>query len=167
MNLVLDTQRLKLRQLSETDFVYFHEVYSDEETSRFIGGIKSLEDSWRIMASYLGHWQLKGYGYYAVEEKSTGSFIGCAGLWKSPSWPELELGYWFRKEKQGHGYATEATLRVKQIAFENIGADTLVSYIDPDNIASKRLAERIGGVKEKVIELLDFGPHEVYRYQSK
>ena len=167
MILKLETKRLVLRQWHNTDFIHFEEYYKDQDMSRFVGGLKSSEDSWRIMASYIGHWQLMGFGYFAVEEKATGQFLGASGLWKSPNWPELELGYWFLKEMHGKGYASEAALKVKQFAFYELKADTLVSYIDPKNSPSKRLAERIGGVKEKVIELLDYGPHEVYRYQKE
>ena len=102
----------------------------------------------------------------AVEEKEGGKFLGCAGLWKSPPWPELELGYWLLKEVQGKGYATEAAVRVKEFAFQQIKAKTLVSFIHPANEPSKKLAQRLGGIYEKTIELLDFGPHCVYRYPN-
>lgn len=67
-------------------------------------------------------------------------------------------------EMQGKGYATEAALAARNYAFEVVGAETLVSYIHPDNEASKRLAERMGAIAEKTIELLDYGPHMVYRH---
>ena len=162
----LNTERLILRQWHESDFTYFIEFFSDEKMAKYVGGVHTPEEAWRLMASYIGHWQLKGFGYLAVVEKSTGDFIGSTGLWKSPSWPEMELGYWFLKQKQGKGYATEAALRVKQYAFEDLKIETLVSYIDPLNSQSKRVAERIGGVFEKKIELLNYGPHEVYRYKK-
>jgi len=162
----LTTDRLILRQFRESDFTFFKEFFSDEKMAKYVGGIYSPEEAWRLMASYIGHWKLKGFGYLAVVEKETDEFAGCAGLWKSPSWPELELGYWFIKQKQGEGYATEAAKRVKQFAFEDLNVDTLVSYIDPSNVQSKRVAEKIGAVHEKTIELLNYGPHEVFRYQN-
>ncbi len=161
----LATERLILRPWRESDFTCFFEFFSDETTSKYVGGIQTEEEAWRLMASYIGHWQLKGFGYLAVDEKTTGEFVGCVGLWKSPPWPKIELGYWFIEKKQGQGFATGAAIKLKQFAFEELKVDTLVSYIDPGYIASKRVAKRIGGVKEKTIELLDYGPHEVYRYK--
>ena len=160
----LETDRLVLRQWRAVDFEYFVTYFSDEGLSKYIGGIKNREEAWRLLATYIGHWQLKGFGYMAVEEKETNKFLGCTGLWNSEPWPELELGYWFRKEAQGKGYASEAALCVKKFAFHELKVDTLVSYIHPENEASKKLAVRIGGDYDKTIELLGFGPHCVYRY---
>lgn len=162
----LETDRLILRQFCATDFEYFSNYFEDATLTKFIGGIKNKEQAWRLMATYIGHWQIKGFGKMAVVEKATNKFAGCAGLWKSDAWPELELGYWFLKEMQGKGYATEAAQRLKIFAFENLKADTLVSYIHPDNTPSQRLAERLGGQQEEMIELFDFGPHYIYRYSK-
>ncbi len=164
--LTLETERLLLRQFADSDDIYFVDFFSDARMAKYVGGVQTPEEAWRLMASYIGHWQLKGFGYFAVQEKETSDFVGCSGLWKSPSWPELELGYWFMNNKQKKGYATESALRVKQYAFKDLHVPTLVSYIDPENLNSKRVSERIGGVYDKTIDLLNFGPHEVFRYQD-
>ena len=159
-----ETERLLLRQWQEKDFGPFADYYADPETARFVGGVQDADQAWRRMASLIGHWALRGYGYWAVEEKGSGLFVGSVGLWRSPGWPELELGYWLVREGQGKGYATEAGAAARDAAFEALGADTLVSYIDPENEPSKRVAERLGARYETTIELLSFGPHCVYRY---
>ena len=161
----LETKRLRLRHWREDDFNSYAAYYANEETARFVGGCHDRDKAWRRMASELGHWILRGYGYWAVEEKETAAFVGCVGLWLPEGWPELELGYWLMPEMQGKGYAAEACLRSLDYAYEVVGVDTLVSYIDPENEPSKRLAERLGGRYENIIELLDFGPHCVYRYR--
>jgi RimJ/RimL family protein N-acetyltransferase len=160
----LETERLHLRQWRAEDFEPFAKHYADEEMARFVGGHSAREPAWRRMAMMIGHWALRGYGYWAVEEKATGRFVGCVGLWRSEGWPELELGYWLMREMQGKGYATEAALKAREYAYDALGADTLVSYIHPDNEASKRVAERLGARYEEIIELLDHGPHCVYRH---
>ena len=162
----LHTDRLLLRQWRESDFKYFENFFSSEANAQYVGGKKNGEEAWRLLSTYIGHWQLKGYSYMAVEEKATGTFVGCAGLWKSEPWPELELGYWFVKEMQGKGYATEAAQKIKEYAFDTLKVPTLVSYIDAKNKPSIKLAERIGGVYDKTIVLLDFGPHCIYRYND-
>jgi RimJ/RimL family protein N-acetyltransferase len=112
----------------------------------------------------VGHWTLRGYGYWAVEEKETQAFVGCVGLSFPEGWPELELGYWLIPEAYGKGYATEAGLKARNYAFDDLGTKSLVSYIDPANEASKRVAERLGAKYDDTIDLLEHGPHCVYRY---
>ena len=160
----LQTERLKFRQWREADFESFADYFADEENAKYIGGQKSREEAWRLMAAYIGHYHLKGYGYMAVEEKSSKRLVGSVGLWKSEPWPELELGYWLLNEMQGKGYAAEAAEKVKDYAFKILQVKTFVSYIDPQNEPSKRLAIRLGAIYETDIELLDFGLHCVYRY---
>lgn len=163
----LETDRLRLRHWLEKDFDAYASYYADEETARFVGGTHTRDKAWRRMASELGHWALRGFGYWAVEEKATGALVGCVGLWLPEGWPELELGYWLLPQMQGMGYAAEAGRRALDYAYAELGVDTLVSYIDPDNEPSIRLAERLGGRYEETIELLDFGPHRVYRYRKE
>ncbi len=160
----LQTERLKFRQWREADFESFADYFADEENAKYLGGKKSREEAWRLMATYIGHYHLKSYGPIAVEEKFSKRLVGCVGLWKSEPWPELELGYWLLNEMQGKGYATEAAEKVKDYAFEILQVKTFVSYIDPQNEPSKRLAIRLGAIYERDIELLDFGLHCVYRY---
>ena len=160
----LETERLLIRLWHESDFEQLATFFSEEENAKYVGGIKTREESWELMAAYIGHWQMKGYSYMAVVEKATRKIAGCIGLWNSDPWPEPELGYWFLKEMQGKGYAYEAGMRMKKFAFETKKFETLVSYIAAENIPSIKLAEKLGAVYEKDIQLLDFGKHSVYRY---
>ena len=102
--------------------------------------------------------------FWAVEEKISGDFIGAIGLWEPEGWPELEVGYWLVESVHGKGYATEAAIKARDHAYNHLGAKTLVSYIDPDNEPSKAVAIRMGAKLESSIELLDLGPHCVYRH---
>ena len=90
----LETPRLHLRRWTYDDFDQFSEFYADYENAKYVGGQKTLDEAWRHFALLIGHWELNGFGFWAVEEKDTGSFVGCVGLWQSAGWPELELGYW-------------------------------------------------------------------------
>jgi RimJ/RimL family protein N-acetyltransferase len=160
----VETDRLRLRQWREEDFNHVARYYADIENARYVGGKKNADQAWRHMALQIGHWKLNGFGYWAVDEKQSNSFVGCAGLWQSPGWPELELGYWLVKEQQGNGYATEACLRCIDYARNVLHATSLVSYIDPANQASIRLAGRLSAVYESTIELDIYGQHCVYRH---
>ena len=160
----LETERLLLRMPRQEDFEIYAAYYADIETARFVGGQMSRDKAWRHFAALVGHWILRGYGIWAVEEKATRCFCGCIGLWRPEGWPELEVGYWLTPETQGKGYATEAALAARDFAYETLGANTLVSYIHPDNAASKKVAARMGAQLEDTVPILDLGPHCVYRH---
>ncbi|MEO9871490.1 GNAT family N-acetyltransferase [Ekhidna sp.] len=160
----LKTKRLKFRQWKHDDFQHIADFFSKQENARFVGGLKNTEDSWRLMATYIGHYELFGYSYLALEEISSGNLVGAVGLWNSDPWPEPELGYWLLPHAQGKGYGLEAGIAVRDFALNKLKLASLVSYIDSDNESSKRLALKLDAKYEKVIDLLNFGPHEVYRY---
>lgn len=162
----LETDSLRLRLWRQSDFEIYANYYAREETARFVGGVMSRDKAWRHMAALAGHWALKGFGVWAVEERSSGDFVGAVGLWEPEGWPELEVGYWLVNDAHGKGYATEAASCAREHAYKRLGATTLVSYIDPANTPSQKVAERLGAWKETVIELLDLGPHGVYRHPS-
>ena len=75
----LETERLLMRQWREEDFEAYAEFRSKEETARFVGGVLNRHDAWRRFAATIGHWVLRGYGYWAVEEQETGRFVGGVG----------------------------------------------------------------------------------------
>lgn len=160
----LETERLVFRQWQESDYEQVSKFYSNNENARFVGGIKTPEESWRLMATYIGHYVLHGYSNLAVSEKKTSKLIGMVGLWNSRPWPEPELGYWLLPQFRRQGFGVEAGLAVKEFALATLSLNSMVSYIDPKNEPSKQLASRLGGEYDETIELLDFGPHEVYRY---
>ena len=161
---MITTERLRLREWQANDFTALATFFASPENARFVGGVKSPEEAWRVMATYIGHFQLYGYSYMAVVDKATEEFQGTVGLWNQPGWPEPELGYWFLPEGQGKGYAYEAGMALKQYAAESAKLKTLVSFISDENEASKRLALKLGARLDGMVELFDFGPHQVYRY---
>ena len=164
--ITIQTDRLVLRQWLEKDFEQLAPYFTDSEFTEYIGGTKNREAAWGLVANYAGLWQLLGFSYWALEEKSTSKFVGACGLWKSPDWPEIELGYWILPLFHGKGYATEAAASAKKYAFETLNLSTLVSYINPNNSASIKVAEKLAGRFDKTIELSSFGPHDVYRYSK-
>lgn len=160
----LETERLVFRQWTTGDFAAIANFFSQPGLAQYVGGVKSPEEAWRLMATYVGHYVLNGFSYLALEEKASGQLIGTVGLWHSDPWPEPELGYWLLPAGQGQGFGVEAGEQVKTYAEQTLQLDSLVSYIDANNTASVRLAERLGAQYDTTIELLAFGKHQVYRY---
>ena len=138
------TSRLLLRQWSQDDFEPFARMYGDEALSKFIGGPLDRAQAWRKMASIIGHWKLRGFGLWAVETRADACFVGAAGLWKPEGWPELEIGYWLLPEFRAQGYAAEAVIEACRCAYQELGCETVVSYIKAENRASIAVAERVG-----------------------
>ena len=93
--MILETDRLILRPIDpERDFEHWADTFSDAETMRYIGGTPlNRALAWRNMAMVNGHWALHGFGFFALEEKATGKFVGRAGPWFPEGWPQLEVGW--------------------------------------------------------------------------
>jgi len=158
----LETDRLIMRMWRTDDFEPYLDLCTDPEVMRFLGG-KTLDrpDCWRHMAFMAGHWQLLGFGPWAIEEKATGSFVGRVGFLHPEGWPGFELGWTLSRKFWGRGYASEAARRALQYAFEELDKDHVISLIDPLNTNSIRVAERLGEKVEGKTELLG---HDVLIY---
>jgi RimJ/RimL family protein N-acetyltransferase len=152
----LETERLILRQWHKDDFEPYAQICADEDVMRFLGGKPfTPAEAWRHMAFLIGHWKLLGYGHFAVEEKATGKFAGRIGFLNPQGWPGFELGWTLGKEFWGKGYATEGARRALDYAFNHLDKDHVISLIDPDNLASIRVAERLGEKREGKTEVFD------------
>jgi RimJ/RimL family protein N-acetyltransferase len=139
----------------EEDFEEYASMVADAEVTRYLGEGKPLArgDAWRQLAFVLGHWQLRGYGLWAVEERSTGRLVGRIGFLYPEGWPDFELGWTLAREFWGRGYATEGARRALDFAFEELGREHVISLIRPDNTPSIRVAERLGESLEGSVEL--------------
>ena len=159
---ILETERLILRMFREKDFPAYARLTSDPEVMRFLGG-KTLDrlEAWRHMAFIVGHWQLLGYGHWAVEEKMSGNFVGRIGFLNPAEWPGFELGWTLARESWGKGYATEGARRALSYGFNELDRSHIISLIHPDNKASIRVAERLGEKVEGKTQLMG---HEVLIY---
>ncbi len=159
---ILETERLILRDLRESDLDPFAAMMADEEVARHIGGALTRAEAWRYIATVLGHWILRGYGLWAVERKADRAFLGRVGLINPEGWPGLEVGWALARPYWGQGYATEAGRASLRFAFETQPADALISVIHPDNRASQKVAERLGETRGERITAAFVGKtHEV------
>lgn len=160
----LETARLRLRKWREDDQESLHAFYSDPISQSIYGYDYSRDDIWRRIAFNLGHWQLRGFGTWALEEKATGTFAGYAGLWFPLGWGDVEVGYGLAAEHRGKGFATEAAICARDHGYK-IGIERLVSYILPTNAASQRVAERLAAKPDGAFMLYDI-PHIIYLHQK-
>jgi len=158
----LETERLLLRMWKNEDFEPYALMCADPDIMRYLGG-KTFDrlEAWRHMAFHVGHWQLLGYGHWAVEEKASGEFVGRVGFLNPQGWPGFEIGWTLGRQFWGKGYASEAARRALKYAFEELDKGHVISLIHPDNNNSIRVAERLGERLEGKTELMG---HDVLIY---
>ncbi|MEX0286121.1 MAG: GNAT family N-acetyltransferase [Paracoccaceae bacterium] len=144
---VLETERLILRAPQAGDWpVWLDMMMSDR--SEFIRPDDIDEGkAWRAFGHVIGHWVLRGYGLFVFTLKDDNTALGATGAWYPAMWPEREIGWavW-SAAAEGKGYAFEAAQAARAYAFDTLGWDTAVSYIEKDNARSIALAERLGAV---------------------
>ena len=159
----LGTSRLRLRQPAASDLDAYASLCADPLVMRYVGdrGPLSREDAWRQLAMLVGHWALRGYGMWVVEELGSGAFVGRVGLHYPEGWPEPEVAWAIAHRYWGQGYAFEAATAALRIAFDTLGWSRASSLIAPLNLRSIRLAERLG---ERFERNLIVRGHEVSLY---
>ncbi len=144
----LETERMFLRALREQDFEEEAAFFATER-SQFVGGPLPRDQVWRAVAGMIGHWALRGFGFWALEEKTSGRYLGRAGLWCPDGWPERELGWTLMEHAEGQGFAREAALAARAFAYDTLGWTTLISLIAAGNTRSEALATRLGARPER------------------
>ena len=152
----LETERLILREFKEADLDAYAAMLADRQVMRFIGTgqTKSRAETWMDLAMKLGHWQLRGHGLWAIDRREDKAFVGRVGCIRPEGWPGIELGWTLAREHWGHGYATEGAKAARDWAFEQLGLERLISLIARANVASVRVAERVGERQGSVIEVV-------------
>jgi len=143
----LETDRLQLRMWKPEDTEPYIQMFAEPEVARFLGTHGqplNRFDAWRSLAVQIGHWHLNGFGMFAVIERSSGDFVGRIGALQPEGWPGFEIGWALRTKYWGRGYATEAVKACIRWAFTDLQKSHLISVIDPDNVQSIRVAERVG-----------------------
>ena len=140
----LETERLILRPPVAADLDGWAQLMGDAEAARFIGGRMARSPAWRTMAAVTGSWALHGFGMFSVVEKAGGRWIGRVGPWRPEGWPGAELAWGLHPGFHGKGYAVEAASAAMDWIVDRLGWDEVIHSIDPDNIASKAVARRLG-----------------------
>ncbi|CAN5220385.1 GNAT family N-acetyltransferase [soil metagenome] len=140
----IETTRLILRPTAGEDFERWCDFLADEPTARFIGGVQVPAQVWRSMMAMAGAWALEGVAMFSVIEKASGRWIGRIGPWRPHGWPGNEVGWSLHRDAHGKGYALEAAVAAMDHAVETLGWTDIIHCIAPENLASARLAGRLG-----------------------
>jgi RimJ/RimL family protein N-acetyltransferase len=160
---ILETERLRLRGIRGSDFEDYAALYADPDVTRLMGNGETWDRgrAWRHMAFAVGHWQLEGSGIWVAEEIASGLFVGVVGFWEPATWPGFELAYHLARRHWRKGYATEGAKAALAHAFLVWRRAHVISLINPKNLASIRVAERIG---ERLEARVDHVGRLMFRY---
>lgn len=159
-----ETERLCLRQWRDDDWRDLHEYTADPDATAYTyGGPLNESQTWRMMASMVGHWSLRRYGPYALQEKSTSRVIGTVGYWYPIDWPEPEIKWALVRRCWGRGFASEAARAVQQTGSHYLPEIKWISFIHQANHPSIQLAEALGAKWEKTLPFRGDRFH-VYRH---
>jgi len=145
----LTTQRLTLRGPVASDLVPFTGMIVNSTRMGGLGGNGTENDAWGAFISGIGHWHMRGYGFFVVTDTATGTPLGRSGILNHVGWPEPELAYHMFDNGEGQGYAFEAGIAVRNWAGKILGLGPLVSIIAKTNTRSIALAKRLGAVAER------------------
>lgn len=147
---IIETERLRLRGHALSDFDASAAMWSDENVARFISGKPSTrEDSWGRFLRYIGHWHALGHGFWLIEDKATGVFIGEGGFgnFKRELEPRIEApeqGWVFSPAFHGRGYALEAMSAAVKWGEAHFERSDFCCIIAPENGPSLALAAKLG-----------------------
>lgn len=147
MDVTLHTSRLVLRRFRADDLGSLEAFFGDPEVMRYVGSRRepwTAEEIRTALARVDAHWDEHGFGPLAVVERVVGAVVGECGLQLLEGGPNFELAYTLAREVWGRGYATEAAAAVLAWGFGTVGLDRVVAVVDPDNLASRRVVEKIG-----------------------
>jgi len=144
---VIETENLVLRAPAARDFEHWRDFFVSERgqwiRAQGVGADEAL--AWRAWAGVIGHWVLRGWGSFVYTTQASDRALGMTGPWAPLNWPEYEIGWTcWSVENEGKGIVAEAATAARDHAYKVLGWKTAVSYIAPDNLRSRRLAERLG-----------------------
>jgi ribosomal-protein-alanine N-acetyltransferase len=147
----IETSRLYLRQFSVADLNDLSAIRSDPEVMRFIGAGQphSADQVRESLEHLLSGWKQNGFGRWAVVHKPDKKLMGWCGLAFLDQTEEIEIGYGMAKEYWGRGFTTEAAAASIRFGFEELKLNRIVAVAMPENIASRRVMEKIGMKCEK------------------
>lgn len=167
MKKILETDRLFLREMKQSDFADLCEILQDEETMYAYEHAFSDEEAQEWLHKQLDRYKNDGFGLWAVILKSSGEFVGQCGItWQDVGGETVpEVGYLLKRKHWHKGYAAEAAIGCKNYAFDTLGFDRVYSIIRDNNYASQRVAERNGMTVVNKITKYYYGidmPHLIY-----
>jgi ribosomal-protein-alanine N-acetyltransferase len=147
----VETARLLLRPLGPGDLDRHHAVVGSDPQVTWDGSVRTLAESRTYLEEHGRHWDEHGFGMWAAIERSSGDFLGHAGLQCLEDTGHVQVGYYLGRAAWGRGFATEAARAALRYGFEVVGLPHIVAVVRPENGASQRVLAKLG-MREAGIE---------------
>ena len=162
--MILETQRLVLKPIVESDLNTLHQIFIDSYVRRYLcdGEIWSLERVAEMLDENEKLWAEKQFGLWSIETKSDREIMGFVGLWYFFEEAQPQLVYALLPKALKKGYATEASTKILEYGFDELGFDYLVASCDRPNIESQKVTERLG-MKQVEARIVDGNPILFFR----
>jgi len=143
--ITVQTERLLLRQPQAEDFDTYAVFFRDAEASHFYNGPLSEDGAWRVLASDLGHWEMRGYGRWSIVDRNSGVMVGSCGLWWPGGYPRSELTWWILPSARRKGFALEASRAAIRFGYDTLAWDLVETHMNDENEAARGLVQKLGG----------------------
>ncbi|OHV27448.1 acetyltransferase [Parafrankia soli] len=160
------TPRLVLRGWRADDVPVYLEIVAADGMADHTPQPSTEAGAWSQTAFQIGHWALRGYGMWAVEDRASGQLLGRAGLYEALGWPGCEVAWTIRRDRWGQGLATEAGAAAVEFAFDVVGKDDLISIMTAGNVGSIRVAGKLGLRRDRS-EVLQGAEYDIYAIDRK
>jgi len=151
-----ETPRLILREWQESDYEPFISLNADPQVMEYFTSVRTKDETIAQIARIVTHIEKNGFGFFAMERKDSGEFIGFTGLANTPfeSWftPCVEIGWRLSRANWGYGFATEAAEACLEFGFNELDIDEIYSFTSIHNIRSEQVMKKIGMVKKGVFD---------------
>jgi len=163
MTQTLETKRLILRRPKAADMQPTVDFFMSDRAVG-VGGPYTIGQAWRHFGYELGHWEIHGFGMWAVTLKGDDTILGLVGPWFPADWPEREIGWMMFEQAEGKGIAYEAAITAIDHARTELGWTNFVSYIDENITRSIALAKRLGARLDTTATCPESHKSLVYRH---
>ena len=144
MTMVLETQRMRLREYTRGDLETLAAMVGDEEQMRYYPRPKTRDEASAWIDRNVSLYEERGFGFWFMEAITTGEFLGYCGIRPHETLPDIEMGWHTNKRFWGQGLATEAAKASRALAFDRFDIPRLIAIVHPQHIASRRVAENLG-----------------------
>lgn len=137
---IVESDRLIYRRISLSDYEYLCRLYANPKVMPFIGkGVRTREETWKILFGYVKDWQEKGFGPWAVFDKESGEFIGRSGVYLHQRYPAVQIGFVFSDDYWNRGLGTEAGKASLAFGFNQVKCQQIVAFVRLENVASRKI----------------------------
>lgn len=156
------TDRLILRGWRSSDLQPYAAMNADPETMRYLHGTHGMAGTQRMVYELTGMWAINGHGMWAVEDRTSGEFLGRGGTYFADGWPAVEVAVSIRRDRWGQGLGTEVIQAALAFGFQRLPVDEMVTVTHQQNAGMNAVARKLGMTFREVADVGPWKANNVY-----